>query len=69
MVDYSRKDVILVKDLGIIDGSRISKVERMLHKALKTVRYEPTIEFGGKTECFSSVDIEQIKDIIEEMEV
>lgn len=41
MVDYSRKDVILVKDLGIIDG---------------------------KTECFSSVDIEQIKDIIEEME-
>ena len=22
MVDYSRKDVILVKDLGIIDGSR-----------------------------------------------
>ena len=41
----------------------------MLHKALKTVRYEPAIEFGGKTECFSSVDIEQIKDIIEEMEV
>ena len=22
MVDYSRKDVILIKDLGIIDGSR-----------------------------------------------
>ena len=22
MVDYSRKDVILVKDLGIIDGKR-----------------------------------------------
>ena len=40
----------------------------MLHKALKTVKYEPTAEFGGKTECFSSVDIEQIKDIIEEME-
>ena len=63
MVDYSRKDVILIKDLGIIDG------RRMLHKALKTVKYEPTVEFCGKTECFSLVDIEQIKDIIEEMEV
>ena len=42
MVDYSRKDVILVKDLGIIDGSR-----------------------KGLYECFSSVDIEQIENIIE----
>ena len=50
-------------------GIKISKLERMLHKALKTVKYEPTVEFCGKTECFSLVDIEQIKDIIEEMEV
>ena len=29
MVDYSRKDVILIKDLGIIDGSRkgVSEVD------------------------------------------
>ena len=72
---YSRESAEFPYDVEVLyeytndSGVRISKVERMLHKALKTVRYEPTIEFGGKTECFSSVDIEQIKDIIEEMEV
>ena len=72
---YSRESAEFPYDVEVLyeytndSGVRISKVERMLHKALKTVRYEPTIEFCGKTECFSSVDIEQIKDIIEEMEV
>ena len=71
---YSRESSEFPYDIEILyeyvsdSGIKISKIERMLHKALKTVKYEPTAEFGGKTECFSSVDIEQIKDIIEEME-
>lgn len=71
---YSRECSEFPYDIEILyeyvsdSGIKISKLERMLHKALKTVKYEPTVEFCGKTECFSLVDIEQIKDIIEEME-
>lgn len=49
-------------------GVKISKIERILHKALKSDKYVPANEFCGKTECFNVLDIEQIKSIIEEME-
>lgn len=49
-------------------GVKISKIERMLHKVLKSDKYEPASEFCGKTECFSAIDLEQVKSIIEEME-
>lgn len=50
-------------------GVHVSKLERLLHKTLKHLAYIPQEDFNGKMECYSSVDIEQIKDIIKEVEL
>ena len=50
-------------------GVRVSKLERLLHKTLKHLSYTPQVTFNGRMECYESIDIEQIKDIIKETEI
>jgi hypothetical protein len=49
-------------------GVVISKLERILHKSFRHISYIPNIDFCGKTECYKSIDISQVKEIIEEIE-
>ena len=50
-------------------GVQVSKLERLLHKTFKHLTYAPQVSFNGKMECYESIDIEQIKDIIKEVEL
>lgn len=54
-----------VEHLLIGDSDFIYDLETELHREYKQVRYRPQLQFGGMTECFSSVNVDEFKKLLE----
>ena len=53
-----------VKYLFISGGEHIWNLERLLHYEYKDQKYLPLLEFGGRYECFSEIDIDEYKKLV-----
>jgi hypothetical protein len=68
---YSRESKDFPYDIDVMyeysheSGVYVSKVERLLLNMFKHISYTPLKEFCGKYECFTTINIEQIENIIE----
>lgn len=51
------------------DGAFIFDLEKYLLKSLKKYRYEPLIPFSGRTECFSNINLSDVKVEIEKFKL
>lgn len=44
------------------DGESVWELEKILHREYRDVKYVPALEFGGRYECFSNIDmVEYVK--------
>lgn len=53
-----------VKYLLISGGEHIWNLERLLHYEYKDQKYLPLLEFGGRYECFSEIDVDEYKKLV-----
>ena len=56
-------EIISEYDFTLYDGI---KIEHILHDYFHTHKYIPNIKFKGYTECFSFIDLDEIKMIIDD---
>lgn len=47
------------------DGESIWELEKILHREYRDIKYIPALEFGGRYECFSDIDVDEYKKLLE----
>lgn len=46
------------------DGVTCWDIERIMHKEYQDVKYRPSVEFAGSTECFSNIDPQEFTKLV-----